>query len=267
MINTKKKVIQIILKSDKRRIGKLPHFFSLKSASDLVRIGGKNDGGYLVSQSDIDKSDVLLSLGIGYDWNFEKDFIARKDVPLYAYDASTEEKSLLLNAMKRGFIFKPSMLIKYFDYKNFFSKPNNRHIKKFVSSACDSDEYCTMSSIFNALQQQNIFLKIDIEGSEYRFLDTLIANQDRINGLVLELHDCDLHLHVIKNFIDKFDLKLVHIHANSACPILLDNRLPTIMELTFSKNCTHLNEALLPHPLDSPNRIGDVEINLVIESE
>ena len=36
-------------------IGNLPKDFSYKSASDLVRIGRDNDGGYLVSKSDIKK--------------------------------------------------------------------------------------------------------------------------------------------------------------------------------------------------------------------
>lgn len=54
--------------------GRLPSFFSFKSANDLVRVGRDNDGGYLISQQDIDHSDLLLSLGIKDDWSFEEDF-------------------------------------------------------------------------------------------------------------------------------------------------------------------------------------------------
>ena len=52
----------------------LPNFFSVKQARDLVRIGKKYDGGYLVSQSDIEKSEILIGLGINDDWSFEIDF-------------------------------------------------------------------------------------------------------------------------------------------------------------------------------------------------
>ena len=45
----------------------LPNFFTFKTANDLIRVGKKNDGGYLVSRSDINMSDVLISLGIGED--------------------------------------------------------------------------------------------------------------------------------------------------------------------------------------------------------
>ena len=59
---------------------RLPNFFAVKQAVDLVRIGRDYDGGYLVSQSDIEKSELLLGLGICDDWSFEKDFTLLNDV-------------------------------------------------------------------------------------------------------------------------------------------------------------------------------------------
>ncbi len=67
---------------------RLPNYFSFSQANDLVRIGRQNDGGYLVSMSDIEKSDLLIGLGICDDWSFENDFIRHKDVEVIAYDAS-----------------------------------------------------------------------------------------------------------------------------------------------------------------------------------
>ena len=68
----------------------LPSFFAFKSAVDLVRIGRDYDGGYLVSQTDIEKSEVLIGLGLYDDWSFESDFVAINDVDVYAYDASLD---------------------------------------------------------------------------------------------------------------------------------------------------------------------------------
>jgi hypothetical protein len=110
-------------------------------------------------------------------------------------------------------------------------------------------------------------MKIDIEGSEYRLLDTLILNQNRISGLVIEFHDCDLHLNTIKNFIQNFGLKLAHIHANNFFPIRLDDELPLILELTFSKYCEVQKVESLPHILDMPNNKIKPEISLSIEKE
>ena len=78
----------------------LPHFFSFKPALDLIRIGRDNDGGYLVSQADIDHSDLLVSLGISDDWSFEKDFIFQQDVEIFAYDASVNGKIFLKRFIK-----------------------------------------------------------------------------------------------------------------------------------------------------------------------
>ena len=110
-------------------------------------------------------------------------------------------------------------------------------------------------------------MKIDIEGSEYRLLDTLILNQNRITGLVIEFHDCDLHLDVINKFIKSFDIKLAHIHANNFAPIRSNDMLPLSLELTFSKNCEFQKEGFLPHALDMPNDKNISEINLSIKKE
>ena len=76
------------------------------------------------------------------------------------------------------------------------------------------------------------FLKIDIEGSEYRILDQIKNFAPSLNALVIEFHDCDLHFEKIKNFINNFKLQLVHIHANNFSLINSDN-CPRAVELTF----------------------------------
>ena len=247
---------------------KLPNFFTFKSAKDLVRLGKKNDGGYLISQSDIIQSDTLIGLGISDDWSFEENFVKQKDVPVYVYDASLNFKfwikRTLSEMIKNPFNLYP--LKKFISYKKFF-KNDKKHLKKFVGLNTDNNNYCTLSSILDELNYQNIFMKIDIEGFEYRLLDTLILNQNRIAGLVLEFHDCDIHLDTIKKFIQNFDLNLVHIHANNCLPIRLDDELPLVLELTFSKYCELQKDGYLPHILDMPNDKNLSEINLSIEKE
>ena len=136
---------------------KLPNFFTFKPAKDLVRLGKKNDGGYLVSQSDIVKSDALIGLGISDDWSFEENFVKQKDMPVYAYDASINFKfwikKTLAEIIKNLFNLYP--LKKFFSYK--------KHIKKFVGLNTGNNNHCTLSSILDELNYQNIFMKIDIE--------------------------------------------------------------------------------------------------------
>lgn len=110
----------------------LPTFFSFKSANDLIRIGKKNDGGYLVSQSDINMSDVLISLGIGDDWSFEKDFLDKKSVELFAYDASTSLKYFFKQFIK-FLLLRPKLSIYFlklfFRHKKFFDQKKTSYFK------------------------------------------------------------------------------------------------------------------------------------------
>jgi len=253
----------------------LPNFFTFKTANDLIRVGKKNDGGYLVSRSDINISDVLICLGIGEDWSFEEDLADIKNIEVFSYDASINQKvffqrfikSLLLSVL---LLRNPKETIHYLrvflNYKKFWGQPQNHWISKFVGVNTNASNYCTLSTILDSTKHKNIFLKIDIEGSEYRLLNTLILNQDRISGLVLEFHDCDLHINSIKTFIENFSLQLVHIHANNFAPIRLDDGLPLVLELTFSKYSKVLNETYLPHKFDMPNDKNRPEINIKIKN-
>lgn len=74
----------------------LPLCLNFKSARNLIRVGRKNDGGYLVDADDIKRSKALVSFGINDDWSFEQDFVSMNDSPLWAFDASVGKKVLLL---------------------------------------------------------------------------------------------------------------------------------------------------------------------------
>ena len=251
-------------------IGKLPQFFKFKTAKDLVRIGRNYDGGYLVCKKDIDKTGVLISLGISDDWSFESDFVSRKDIQVYAYDPSISQKYFFKQLVKSIVrIDKPRIFLHYLKvilaYREFFND-KRQHIEKYVGFSSEDEKYCTLKSVLGQISSDDIFLKIDVEGAEYRFLDTLIENQKRITGMVIELHDCDIHMEKIKRFIDNFNLHLIHIHANNFAPIRLDDGLPLVLELTFSSNAEITEFQSLPHLLDMPNNRFADDIELIVET-
>ena len=250
--------------------GFIPKFFAFESTKDLIRIGKENDGGYLVAKKDIENADVLVGLGISDDWSFEEDFRNFKNVPVYAYDASIDEKVFLKNFVKslpklNNPIFILKKLKTIFSYLKFFSKTEVTHIKKFVGFNSHSTNHISMQKVFEKIKYTNIFLKIDIEGSEYRILETLLLHQSRICGLVIEFHDIDLHLDKIERFIRDFSLNLVHIHANNFGDLILESSMPLVLELTFSKYSSASAKRSLPHKLDNPNSNKYEEIQLIIE--
>ena len=53
----------------------LPKEFKPKYEYDLIRLGGNFDGGYLVERNSIQNSKSLITLGLGYEWRFEKEYI------------------------------------------------------------------------------------------------------------------------------------------------------------------------------------------------
>ena len=147
---------------------------------DLIRIGNLADGGYLVERNSHYKTNFLIGLGINDDWSFEKNF----DKPFVGVDNQISLKFLLkklflslskfytVNGLKKIFLC----------LKNFFYYLNNKKnfINAFVSNYNSKDnsiislewiikKYCKKNN-------KNIFLKMDIEGSEYRLLEEIIKN-------------------------------------------------------------------------------------------
>ena len=236
----------------------LPKSFKFKQANDLIRVGKDNDGGYLISKNDLLKSDFLLSLGICDDWSFEKHFLKINKIPLHAYDASLD-----YNFLRNRNVSIIHKIKQIFPYKNFF-KGKNIHFRKFIGINNNKEGFYTLSSVLDNLEFKAIFLKIDIEGSEYRVLDSIISNQNKLSGLVIEFHDCDINLSKIEWFIKNFNLKLVHIHANNHGLVDLEKKMPLVLELTFSKFCELNDQLKLPHPLDMRNGTNREEISIEI---
>lgn len=247
----------------------LPNTFEIKPADDFVRLGKNNDGGYIISNSDINNSEVLISLGISDDWSFEENFNELKNITIYAYDASINKKLFYKNILENFINLRHpkkifTSIFKLIEYSKFFSKNNVSHIEQYVGLNTNNINYCTFDEVLNITKSNNIFLKIDIEGSEYRFLDSIIQNQNRFTGLAIEFHDCDIHLKKIEEFMNNFDLRLIHAHANNYAPIRLNDNLPLALELTFSKYSNISKKKPLPNILDMPNNKNIEEIELII---
>lgn len=56
----------------------LPTILKPKKGYNLIRIGSRNDGGYLCTFDSVKQSTTLISLGIWTNWEFEKQFLKLK---------------------------------------------------------------------------------------------------------------------------------------------------------------------------------------------
>jgi predicted protein tyrosine phosphatase len=155
-------------------------------------MGSGGDGGYTVSMRVVDASKLLVSMGLCDDWRFEEAFQRRvKDVRIICFDHSVDMRFWLRRALADAFERNWRKLGNYFAYRKFFEHPNVVH--HLVKISYDAPGCSSLRSIIKDEPAKSVFLKIDIEGGEYRIFDDIIALADKVNGIVMELHDIDLH--------------------------------------------------------------------------
>ena len=238
-----------------------PRNFKPSKKFDLIRLGKDNDGGYLVGKNTISKTKFLVSLGIGDDCSFEKDFLRiNEKVKIYCYDRQPLTKNYFIKEIIKSFFVLDFKNVNHFinvnkDYKKTFGE---KGVKKRLI------RYKSLTKIINENKLNfDTFLKVDVEGAEYRILNDILEYQNIFTGIVLEFHDVDFHKENIKSFIDSLNLDLTHIHANNSSVIDMEND-PTCIELTFEKDPSIVGEnPVLPHPLDqkSFSYLEDKKIN------
>lgn len=240
----------------------LPKNFKPNKTYNLIRTGSDNDGGYLVEKNSMKNSKSLISLGLGNDWKFELDFLLlNNDAKIYAFDLKINKTFWFKNILKnfeKFLLFKKKFqnfcddLIINLKYINFLK---NKRVYYFQEKIGIDKNTMSISDIIKKYNlEPPYFLKIDIEGCEYRLLDDLFIIQDQISGFVIEFHNVDLHFEKIENFILKTNLTLVHVHPNNADYISKDND-PITIEMTFAKKPIPIsNNISLPHPLDQKSR-------------
>ena len=239
----------------------LHKIFKPKKEYELTRLGKKNDGGYLVGIQTVKESQYLISFGIRDDWSFEKDFLKKNLVKALCFDSEN-----ILDILKKkfksdlSFFYKLNILkiIKnLMAFYNFYKfKKKTKVIQKTISKG-------DLNQIISEINSDKIFLKIDIESSEYSILNEIIQNQEKIVGLVIEFHNIQRNMDILTDFIKKFKLEITHIHPNNYSQLDKDGN-PEIIEMSFEKNPQILgDEKIFPNTLDMKNwkRGPDIEIN------
>ena len=232
----------------------LPKILQPKECN-LIRLGNDNDGGYLVCREDIEKSQVLLSLGISDDWTFEADYSKKTRNGILAFDGAITMRFWLKKILAAVFHRNPKKICDWYRQSKFFS---GKHIlvNMFVGFSQHERGFISFKEIFDIFPEQitgkAVYLKVDIEGWEYRILDDLVYFAPCLTGLAIEFHDVDLNLAKIESFVNSFPMNVVHVHANNF-GYRLNNGIPTVIEVTFSKHAKSSNAPSLPHFLDAPN--------------
>lgn len=211
----------------------------VKTKYDLVRIGGDNDGGYLLPD-DLSGISTCFSPGVDVTASFEKDLLAR-GIWSHLADASVDGAPDGLKVLS--------------------------FTKKFLGAATNG-KYMTLQYWVKreAPLTGDLILQMDIEGGEYTtILATPIDILRRFRIIAIEIHNTQawfspIAWECVQSFFTALlaDFHVVHNHPNNNCPFIdVDGILiPTVFELTLLRKDRAQPEGYcdtFPHPLDQPN--------------
>lgn len=244
---------------------------------DLARYGNAKDGGYVLPASALGRVDAVLSFGLSTDWSLEEELCRANDALIvHVYDhsvgAKTYRRSLKNAAVKflAGKTPLAELRQRYStvaDYQRFFTGKRT-HFRERVFNRRDHANDATIDMIFDRIgTAAHIFLKMDIEGAEYRVVPQILAHAERIDLMTVEFHDTDPLRSVfeaqVKDALEHFHI--VHLHGNNIAGRALDG-LPECLEITFLNQrfptIGRLRDRLPLEGLDFPNdpKAPDVEI-------
>ena len=205
------------------------------------RLGIQGDGGYVIGILD-GEYDFYISAGVSNEESFSRDFIN-----MYRMNKTN---CAAFDGTIKNYPYEYTNNITFY----------KRNIAPFKSDHTANLSYFTDN-------YDDIFLKMDIEGHEYPWLNSLTEKQlNKFKQIVIEFHG--IHDNSWNtNLSDKIDCfrKLskthyaIHIHGNNFDGIT--NNIPNVIEVTYiRKNAIDyipiLNSQRLPSNLDVPNNLG-----------
>ena len=206
----------------------------------LIRIGSKNDGGYVIPADT--NSNLLISFGLGDDWKFENEMLKKKIIKnFYIYDHTVDILTLLSKTLQRvktlhrikPIIYRVKVLVLYFiDYILL----HKNHIQKEVTGNKSNQNQTNLHEIVNdKVEKSRFIVKVDIEGAEYELIDSIMVYSKQIDLLIIEFHEIhhnyDRFEKILQTLFERF--LIIHSHANNFAPIS-QGGFPDVCEITFA---------------------------------
>lgn len=246
--------------------------------ADLIRVGPEGDCGYVIPRSVAENTNGLYSIGISTDWEFEAEMAAKNpNLKIQAFDRTSGWTVFAYVALRDLLRGDPSEFEKmkinariksakrYFylslRFRLFFSGSKKFERKWVRDSSSSKSEISFADSIRGVFDEDEVMLKIDIEGGEYELSESLLEclnkYSKKINSVVMEFHDTRIRRNEFENLVRGISsvVPIVHIHGNN-CVAVAPDGLPEVVEITFARDCENSFSDKLSFPLvglDFPN--------------
>jgi len=247
---------------------------------DLIRLGIGLDGGYVLPRSAVIAADALLSFGLGMDWSFERDAVQlNPNLLVHVYDNSITDRTFLdmivtaWNNFRRaqGSLSEVRAFVELYESYHRFFQGNVVHIRERVFDRKTDPDDTTLEEVLARLTEHSqLLVKMDIEGGEYRIMDSLLAHEQRIRAIVVEFHATEFQREIFLKTIGQITryYTIVHLHGNNAVGPASDG-LPDVLEITFLRKdlCTSSSyrDRVPVAGLDFPNIPAKPEYELVFD--
>ncbi|HXH99843.1 MAG TPA: FkbM family methyltransferase [Sphingobacteriaceae bacterium] len=158
---------------------------------------GNDYGGFFVYPDILNEHSIVYSFGIGEDISFDKDIIAKHGCAVFGFDPTPKSIAWIENnSIPSQFSFFPYGIDDVTGIKTFFLPKNKNHVSGSVVevdtiSKLDAIDVCMKSfaDIIKDLGHNEIdVLKMDIEGSEYKILPTILNSNVVVKQILIEFH-------------------------------------------------------------------------------
>jgi FkbM family methyltransferase len=197
--------LEYLSRRRKRRISRLTDpalFIHMQPAVQVnCKWYGTSYGGFYIIPSLLDKSSVIYSFGTGRDISFDMECIKKHGSTVFAFDPTPMSIDWIGNQrLPDGFHFHPyGISASATGQADFFLPANPRAISGSLVKHKEVDAaksvkvmMKTFDDITRELNHSHIdVLKMDIEGSEYDVIDTILASPVTVDQILVEFHDRD----------------------------------------------------------------------------
>ena len=250
----------------------------------LVRLGIDKDGGYIVDKKIIDKTNILVSFGMADEYSFEKEFLKKNEQKrVFIFDYSISKRFYIqeifknirrLLKFKRKFKDLKNTLNTYANFKEFIKKNGVSFFSKKITNNITNKKDIDISGVFkkfNLGSDEEITLKVDIEGDEYKIVDDILSHERNIAQIVMEYHDTHTKKDMFFDNIKKFQkfYNIIHLHGNNYRELNKDG-FPINIEVTLCKK-KYIQQSckksyILPiEKLDYPNNPKSPDLKIEFE--
>lgn len=172
---------------------------NIKKRVDISKSWHGNDyGGFFVADNYLTKDSVVYSFGVGEDISFDESLISKYGCSVYAFDPTPRSIQWITKNNTPSLLhFFPYGLDDKTGIVEFLLPKNDNHVSGSVIDQLNVDKYkkvkvpmkC-LTDIVQDLKHNKIdVLKMDIEGSEYKVLDSILAAPVNIKQILIEIHE------------------------------------------------------------------------------